>query len=856
MTGFTDEEVGAATDRFLLSVVTTPLLPGALRDVGAARERVFDLLTTALLLRPDSFFYLVWLAKNAAHAYVTQQIADVDEIVAVAPGVSRVAKKIEDLTELVNARAAILNLTAGLDERGVGVRGPIGPGVDRFRQSVASFVSTELTKNVVVSGVVTPTADELRGDIVEIWAAARTRHVDILDRLDKISNAVEDLNSVALPQKTIAAIVSKMNTRLQELETLLGGSSGIKESRLSMLELLTMRSLLAKVASFGPPVLVKTPLLQSDASTVALVDSVGDEASVVATVSAPLNYGANTVLGLTVNGGTPISVALPGASQAELRSTLLDFTAPNGPVALAELAALVNDLTPVSIPDCGAIGAPWASGGAAAAALNAMTAPDLMITWEAVTGTTGYLMFRSGSSEDSSSLVIYGDTADTARFRDWALPIPYTAAAIPVPAQEVVDAIAAATSLVSAEVEEVVYDTAEAVRHTSMGTLNFAIVTGTDGVSTGAAAMTSATKNFALSKVRVGMAVRITAPPLCVGTYEITAVAAGELTTSAVIPAGTGIAFTVGPDYSDVPVGARVRVASATAANGFYRVATPGAVLLELDRPVPVAASDMVVTVYTQFIRLNAVGTTTASGIATTASTGATALGIAPAAETVTTLTRFTSASADFLARGIRAGDLITLTSPTAVVYQRVIDSATVTSFVITAGVPYEVGAWEFEISSARVSAYETLTAALAAIEFTSLADLDFMITRLARGARYVGDIAATLTAYRAELVTAQAALAAFSVPGEPGIDAIIRMMQEQGFDRAVDLLLRLSVSEIFLMDRDGVSYTSNVIRKAATAARQVTPVTKYGRSGVIFQEVRAISFQLNPFDLSPEGDT
>ena len=85
MAGFTDDEVEQAVDQFLFTQVSVPQTKTGARDVLSARDSVYDLLTAALLLRPDSYFYVIFLAKNRLRALVTSQIAALDSISADGP---------------------------------------------------------------------------------------------------------------------------------------------------------------------------------------------------------------------------------------------------------------------------------------------------------------------------------------------------------------------------------------------------------------------------------------------------------------------------------------------------------------------------------------------------------------------------------------------------------------------------------------------------------------------------------------------------------------------------------------------------------------------------------------------------
>ena len=167
MAGFTTEEVQTKINQFLRTTITVGRTRIGSRDVLALRDEAYDLLTTSLLLRPDSFFYIVSRTVNRFEALRRKQAADIQSIITALAGVTRRGVPIESTAELVNAQAALLEINAGLNTRatGSGVRGSIGPGVERFQRSTERFLRSELVPNIVDSGSIVETADELRTTI-------------------------------------------------------------------------------------------------------------------------------------------------------------------------------------------------------------------------------------------------------------------------------------------------------------------------------------------------------------------------------------------------------------------------------------------------------------------------------------------------------------------------------------------------------------------------------------------------------------------------------------------------------------------------------------------------------------------
>lgn len=859
MAGFSDEEIAAAVDRFLLKQVTVPTLKTGARDILTARDRVYDLLTTALLLRPDSYFYVIYLARNRLMALVSQQIAALDTIIAAAPNTTRAAKLINSTTDLAAAQAALLDLSAGLNTRSTGVRGSIGPAVDRFRRSISSFVSGELTKNVVVSGQVTETGPELRSTIASAWADIVGRHPEIVRLAGNLAGALSTLESVRLPETSVRDIVSRIQTRLSEVRTTMESDSAIEQSRSAVLDLLTMRTLLTKASTFRNPELVLMPKTR-DSSLVTFLDSSGTQARIQGTISGPFNYDPGAGLSLSVNGGTPVFVTLPRTtkgSRAELRSRV--FSPWVAPTIGDEMSFVLN----FSLATSFVLPAAYASGPVAAAALDAALTPLASCTWDAA---TNQLVFQSANEGDISHLRLLINTAPQQGFRDWAFPAtlaPFIEnKGEPVPASEIVSAIGQASPLVSADIVETNLASFIGER-TSVGGEEAILWdrrdSGTDLASTGTTLVSSPSKNFETMGIQPGMAVHTTSPG--VADYVIEEVNANELVLSSAPPVGA-LTYYIGPDYRTVPAGARVQVVSGANRDntGFYRASSGEVARIVVDRSLQVADAQISVSVFQQLIGIEAVGTTTSAGVGALASAGATALGLAVAAETRPLLTRLRLVGAgDFLLRGVRTGDLLKLTAPSGAVYDDVIiASVTTTDLLIEQdNIVYEPGNWTYEIRSYRADQFQAVQEDandFLSTEFaTNFARIDSLVGRLIRGAKYSGEIVTAITDYRDDLIDFRQGLESYSVPRERTIDNVVRTMREQGLDRAIDLFLTLEIAELFSMEADGVSYNTWLVRKAATVAREVVPVSKYARSDRVVQEWRTVSFQPDPFD--PRGE-
>ena len=177
MAGYTSDEVQAAIDKFLLGAVSVPKTHLNSRDVVAARDDVYALLTTALLLRPNVYFYVIWLAKNKLEALRRAQKADLDILLDTTTNTSltKQGRPVASTTELTNAHASLLNINAGMNAATGNRTKTRGPEVARIKQSIERFVSAALVPNVVDGVDVLQTAGEVRADIATRWAIILAR---------------------------------------------------------------------------------------------------------------------------------------------------------------------------------------------------------------------------------------------------------------------------------------------------------------------------------------------------------------------------------------------------------------------------------------------------------------------------------------------------------------------------------------------------------------------------------------------------------------------------------------------------------------------------------------------------------
>jgi hypothetical protein len=292
------------------------------------------------------------------------------------------------------------------------------------------------------------------------------------------------------------------------------------------------------------------------------------------------------------------------------------------------------------------------------------------------------------------------------------------------------------------------------------------------------------------------------------------------------LPAAAAASYFIGPDHTSA-MGARVALAGSADA-GFYRVVAGGPGQLELDRALssaaPVQATLHVVRLE---VALREIGQTLTLTLSPSA--GATALGLAP--QTAQPSLAAFDTGMNLAARGVQLGDVLVLQHASGGPTQHLVTELLETVVGVTPPILYEGVPFLFELRDPLVNSYNGMCTSLSWVQtdsaFANLDALDQVMGRLERGARFTGSLVTTLSAYLADLLALQDACDQYVVARDPTVEQSLRLMAEQGFDRAADLFTALRLSEFFGLDTDGVSYKSWVVRTSATAASAALPVSK-----------------------------
>jgi hypothetical protein len=174
---------------------------------------------------------------------------------------------------------------------------------------------------------------------------------------------------------------------------------------------------------------------------------------------------------------------------------------------------------------------------------------------------------------------------------------------------------------------------------------------------------------------------------------------------------------------------------------------------------------------------------------------------------------------------------------------EREIASVASDALSTTEYVAYFAGSVPYVIESRRYLDWQILVREVESFLETSLTEAEFAITRILSGAAPISLLGSggPVDSYRDE-VELLSSIQEHVVPVERNVENALRMLEEQGFDRALDLLTSLQISEFFEMHPDGSSYATHLEREASTVTRQVAPESRITNSLLGSPEVRVLS--------------
>ena len=837
--GYTNDEVTGYVSNFLSEEASVSITKTGRRDVQSAWETLYANLTNALMLEPSAYFYLAYLASNRARGLAQQQLNRVDAIIAASSQTTRQVTALEDqdVTALVNAEAALLNLDSAIEQNSTGIKGSLGPQIKRFQDSVSDFVSNKLAPNVVRNQTLLPTREEAAATVSSQWLSAAATDAAITEILSRIQTALEDFEDLRLASTAVGRMVGRVRTRISTLQTDLVGRNGLALQRPAVVELLTSSDLIGRASNFKTPTSTKSPLL-GEAGTATIISGASESVEAVSTEEGM--YGTALVaassLDFDVDGVSYTSpIPLPSA---ELLLDLNGWSSgmiyggddvtidiqiqPNTTAAPYNQSALIPG------------GTNWADIQALVTHLNVQ--PSLShLSFEEFNGN---ILMRTATA--TPTILAFTATSGITvsrgihRFGGEALGLSLAEidagnqAAMPSVARSGADAVS-----VAADLQDQGIDAEAEVTREYSGAAVFAsgsedvLILAEERGDYSTASSGSGTIDVA-SDLPTGLAGQVfhfTGFPS--EPYTITANTRKQLTVTPVMPADRSGAWAIGPDASSFAgeafLSSGVVLDSGTTVDGLRIGFTPLAgAAITLDDDVS-NTGDASLTIESRVLIVRHTLTSETSLLDITSGTDA---GFVNGAVTVSA--GRARLSEDVGNRDIEAGDPIVFTGALSHSATVVSVDADVVTFTPPATDPG--AAADYTISSQQYIAYSALANSLSWTG-TEFGTADAAVQRLIGGARYAAGVQTDIEGYQTALSQLILVLDTYTVRRYPSIQRLISMFDEQGFNRALDLLLSMRTQELLQASAEDVSYRTHLVRKLADTTRQVAPVHRYAKA-------------------------
>lgn len=814
-----DEELEASVSELLLGELKSSYVRGGSLDVSASHDHLMGFVSSVFLLEPDAYWYLLWLAKNRVRGLVQEQLDRTTRVLDAAQYAGRPYRNIRSVADLISSTAALQEISTGLISRRV--RNGTSSPLQRFDAAITRFLSQYISPNIVTrAGDVVSTAAETADSVALEWADLVETHSEILVRTQALVDAYSAVSSLAMPAHLAQVVVTRVQDKIAELSTVLTTSEQAKHNRRAFIDLHAAKSILTRIATYTPPSEVRASFAATPAA---------GTAAEIQIVGGPWSVGPGQTLELIIN-GTPYSVPLPTSR----------------PVFVSE----ASDPTTLLVGSI--IGASLDHGASSLAYTYA--APDLVdpasfvaATNAAIAGVTAYVeggvfCFRRESDDPTASLSFLADVPALGDFVTWLLdesspvrgatPIVYPT---PVRAEALSEAINTSALGVVAEASSssVVSFQATPLLGTVMAQME----------STGSLTSTGATTVTATSGYRQ----IYTGRALLVGgvSYTVTNVVDQQITTSPSIPAGTWT-YLSGPDLSQiVEIGDKVVVVGDRGVSVWTSIVSVLGPSVTLGGAVWAWGPTPRLTVVRETVRVSNRSLAPGNSIQVLGSSGAMSLGVA-VGTTTGTLSEF-STTTDLPTKGITVGDPVVLVNGTS--YVSTVRAVAANSLTVDP-VAYVAGTWQATVSNQGYVQAATLSTGLNVFgEAPQYADLEKLMPALLSGGKLTATISAAITAYATTLQTLLTALDQYSVGKAAAIDQVLRLLEERGLDRGVDVYLAPDVAQLLEATPEDLVYSSWFARHLSDATRLLAPVTKTSSALYGYQEFRLRSFQQVPYD-------
>lgn len=240
---YTDLEIQTAVEQILLPGVSHPYDPLGARRTDVSFTELQLAAASALVANPDAPFYLIELGCKAVVEAIEVEKETIQQLQTALTAAARLAHPIKDLTPLLDAHAALLELERATASR----KGNISSlsSYSKYTSSLGRFLTAN-GSSIRYDGDLIPTPQEAKELIPTLLTTLKQQHTQLQTSVDLLSKAHGDYNSMSLPSLLVRSIVTKVRTALAENTAALAGMTPTQ--RLSQLRSLVLASIAGKAA--------------------------------------------------------------------------------------------------------------------------------------------------------------------------------------------------------------------------------------------------------------------------------------------------------------------------------------------------------------------------------------------------------------------------------------------------------------------------------------------------------------------------------------------------------------------------------------------------------------------------------
>ena len=826
--GYTQDEITAAVGKLLLSSVSYGIdLATNNRKVDATFNDVQESAATLCVMFPTAPLYIATLSVKSIGTGIARYTEQLTELIAGVRNLSRTTSRLNDLSSLAGMQSALLELGAVVD--GGGAKNLLAtPAYQRFTKNAAIFLAAA-KPGLVSGGDVLPTKQQSMETVPAQLTALPGAFAALAQSIRYFANGMADYTALNLPQLLTQNVVARAYQLIATRYIAMSGLSDYDRQtvlRDAVLEVISSNSILASLASFGPPPLYPTvsAMLQPYADADHLLSTPGT----IKSLTGPfiLRYGDNDVLTLAVNVpavtldirlNSTVSTYLDGtvaapfnvraaAAPAVLYGTVagpfifistdtlsfllecpqngsyqswrVDVAIPaGGPYSLADIAGRIN--TAITDAIGSALFVADGTGRISIASVGTGAGQHIMVLGGVAARVIGFTDGQAAFGTSPTDTLYFTHTASST-------DTPTTFAVTLAPGYQIATAV--------------------------VDTVNAAVPAELSGK------LHAAVQSYAVGAVTQQYVRIILDDPAATATLTVSGTADPNGAGASVV----GLHGTVGHQAQTVAMLADFlnQYADAQHKLSNYLVASVVDQRLQLrSRADETVGSQIVVsgTAATTLFGTTAAGYGSAQWYVMSADNPAIAEG------DIVELHSGATIMAKVLSRAV--GNLLYLSAPSA---------CNVSYTFGTAGPAYAVVKQGGQASYSDVVANTALTNFLADSHTAFFSNLtryaNMMLVDKNPSEAEITTVTVLLQSHLAEIQAIWMLLQTFSAPVCPAVDQLVRQLQEKGADKAVDTLAQCRFSEFFNLDLQTSSYTGAVMAGLQTVVQQDLPVSKYDR--------------------------